>query len=71
VFSECKLNYWVVEDIVSSSKTKKIKDCGFWLPSHKIKCKVIDIECIEENPSSYRAVGEALDRLLEFINASQ
>jgi len=74
VHSECKLENGSVNDLVSLSNCSDLNDDSVFhytrVASQKKNCKVIDIECLEENPNSYRAVSAVLDKILQYINES-
>ncbi|CAL8112465.1 unnamed protein product [Orchesella dallaii] len=68
---DCKLENGEVSDSISRETfNAKEQDEAFSyvrVPSLQSKTRVIDMECIPENPNSYKAIAHVLDIILEYL----
>ncbi|CAL8129220.1 unnamed protein product [Orchesella dallaii] len=73
-FLECKVIEGAVNDpITAEDPIAMTEDSVFTytrVSSCKRMCRVQDMECMPENPNSFRAVAAVLDKILHYINAS-
>ncbi|CAL8117325.1 unnamed protein product [Orchesella dallaii] len=71
---ECKLiDGAVIDPVTAEDPIPMAEDSVFTytrVSSCKRMCRVQDMECMPENPNSFRAVAAVLDKILHYINAS-